>query len=397
MQAPAPADLPPCVVARVGTLLAACDRAALACASRHFASAHHAVREEDAWPHRERARAPSLSEDASGRARARARVALLVRALPGLRTLRVGASMHEEARAFLELGGGRTARFDCIFHHEERSARVARDFPGLTSAEVVHLNSSHDSGMIELLGQLASVGCLAIQQQPVYAVYDAGLVESGARSLVASIPWAAIRSVRLACERNGEVETVALLALIPAPISALRISVANFDGLRAVLARVRARPPEAARALLARIVDVQVDDGAWGGESVGRVFDAMPTIASLPDWPACSVSFVGPLCRNALAVPLVQEILAPDGGRRGLVRIVCADRRWWTGSMPSVSPYVQAVVACVAEPRRLRAVDERGRPLECPGGLEAALERLRSHPHTAGAEALWRRMGRLGG
>ncbi len=392
MPAPAPADLPAGVVAHVGTHLAAGDRAALACAARCFASAHHAVVEEDAWPHPERAR--PLPDD-PGRARARARVALLVRSLPGLRTLRVGPSMHGEAREFLGLGGGRTVRFACIFHAEESSAEVARDFPGRTGAEVVHLLSSADSGMVELLGHLASVDCLVIAQWQVDRTYGAGVAERNARQLVASIPWAGIRRVRLALVDRGQEETAALLALIPAPISALRVSAAGFFGLRDILARVRAKPPDEARALLARIADVEVDDCTWSDESVGCVFDAVPVIASLPE--ACSVSFVGPICRDALAVPLVQEILAPDGGRRGLVRIVCGDSQWWTGSAPSVSPYVQAAAACVGEPRRLRTVDARGRALECPGGLEAALERLRSHPDTAGVAALWRRMGTCSG
>ena len=180
-------ELPAGVAAHIGARIAlAGDRAALACAARCFASVHHAVVEEDARSFPEPEAADAV--EAVPAARARERVSKLLRAMPGLRTLRVCSSQHEDARAFLELGSPRTVRFDAISHHEQLCTHVVRDFPGRASADLVYLDrqlripQSRTSG---LLCQLASVGCLVIPQRE-YSTYDAGLVDRLRRTYAAS-------------------------------------------------------------------------------------------------------------------------------------------------------------------------------------------------------------------
>jgi hypothetical protein len=400
-------DLPPDVVAVVGARLVARDRASLACASRRHRSAHDAVVEEDALPER----ATSLPS-----ALCKARVARLVCSMPGLRTLRLNATATAEftiagvsvARAFLELepSVGRTVHIaDSIFYELQMIAQLALDFPGRTSADAVWIGGlTHtDPKMLQLLADLASVGRLVITAAP--RTQPGGertrrLVDGLVRRLVDSLPWAgaSIRGASIACScclGSTGVEAAALLELVPVPISTVRYAANQAaEGLTDVLAEIRARPPDAARALLARVADVELFDSSWTDASVARVFDAMRAIASLPA--ACSVSFAEEVCRNPLVVPLVQELLARDGGGRARVRIVCGNAR--PGRTPP--PHVQVVLACVAEPRRLRVVDALGRELEHVhplDDLEAALERLvRSDPAAAGSAALWRRMGRLG-
>lgn len=384
---------PPGVAALIGEKLSARDRAAFSTASRLFAAAHHTVVEEDAWP----ALGPPHHVSAE---RARSRVAQLVRAMPALRTLRVDMEQHEAARAFLAMGGGRTTRFECIFNADGNSAELVFEFPGRVSVDFVPFNAmlrlaeapSYVVGMVRMLGQLASVGCLNLKASEPLRFHhdddDKSLIDRNVRRLVAELPWPVIRTVRLSCTQADE--TVALLASIPAEIASLslRVAATGFDRLAGVLAAIEGRPD-----LLDRVADVRVDDGGWGVHSVESVFEAMSTIAVLPA--ACSVSFSDELCRNALAVPLLREALASDGGRRDVVKIVCSTKPGAAAAALEICPFVQAVVACVgAADGRLSVVDSHGLAIDAQpdGDRTAALERLRADPQTAGVAALWRRM-----
>jgi hypothetical protein len=400
--------LPPGVVAAVGAGLCATDRAALACASRLFGSAHHAVAEEDAWPSSPRAGAgPAESTDVGV---ARARVALLVRAMPGLRTLRVGLGQHEEAEAFLVLGGGRAVRFDYLNNLEGRSTSLVRAFPGRVGFDVMYMSMDLCGAVIradavELLVQLQSVGCLDIATFRSAAATERQLacIDANARRLVALLPWAAIRSVRIAC--TSPEETAALLPLVPTPALGLRICARVVGRLGATLAAVRARP-DAARAL-ERVARLHLDsEGLWGQDGVDspfhRVSRAMPAIALLP--PTCALSISASLCRHEQVVALLCYALSPDGGRRERVEVACGggagidsftafQRR--TSTPPALCPFVQAVAAglCASGPRQtpLRAVDAQGRPLKAQpdGDAAAAIARLRADPATEGVAALW--------
>ena len=261
--------------------------------------------------------------------------------------------------------------------------------------------------MVELLQVLESVGCLDISPRRLHGGTDLGAVDAAARRLVASLPWAAIRSVRLECDRVEE--TVALLRLIPAlaPVIGMHVLSCSLPRLGAVLEAIRGppgqpRPADEVRAMLARVARVHVDDGSWGVHAVHNVVDAMPAIAALP--PGCAVSFSAALCRNAMAVPLLRCVLSPDGGRRARVDVVCAcigvhsafvfasapscccgGRSHEHEHEPPLCPFVQAVAACVKGDGEggppLRAIDANGRALghQPDGDLEAALRRLRGH------------------
>ena len=419
--------LPPGVVAAIGRRLGARDRAALARASRAFGAAHDAVAEEDAWPPGRSAVSDAEPATAEEVAAARARVALLVRAMPMLRTLRVFSGQHEEARAFVELGGGRVARFACIYcwrRCTSAAAEVARAFPGRVGARVVYVHCSGDAAATAataaLIGALESVEVVDIS--PLgrgAAAPDRSALEpmdANARAHVDALPpWSRAHEhehehgstgvLRISFSAYSAEDAAALLALVPARVRlGLRTRAHELaDGLPALLAAVRERGPDAERGL-GRVERLHVDSQMMLESAVPEICRAMPAIARLP--PGCALSVSASLCCHAQSVPLLRHALAPApyGGRRARVEVVCGGgagddalfvfaRR--DPAPPETSAYVQAAVACLRDGQpagcsAVAAVDGLARNLHTPDpDWPTALARLRTDPLTAGTAALW--------
>ncbi len=373
--------LPPGVVAQVGARMAPRDRAALACAARAFAAAHDAVAEADCFPSgRDFPKGPAADHGA--------RVARLARAMPALRTLRVGQGQHEHARAFLEGGGDRRVRFDCLFEYRGAEAEVARAFPGRVSAETVYLTAdlgadlestdgkSEAPLMARLICALSSVGCLNISVR--YRFHASTLVDArttklevGARRLAAALPWATIRRVQIEC--SWAAETVALLRAVESPVVGLHCSSGSLSKLAEVLSALReGEDKHKHKHKLDHLERLHVD-GDWGS-NLGLV-GAMPTIAALP--PRCALSVPASLCESPMAVQLLRTVLSPSpgGGRRARVEVVY-------GSDDALKRlHVHAAVACASSGAGdIVTVDACGRDLDPQPGRdrEAALRRLRA-------------------
>ena len=397
--------LPPGIVAAIGCHLPARDRAALARASKDFGAAHDAVAEEDAWP------SPTRSTNADGLQAttddavlaARARVSLLARAMPMLRTLRVGLGRHEEARAFVELGGGRVARFASLTASSGFSSavEVARALPGRVGARVVYVfvdlcggDSSEPLGLLERLSEIECVDVSPFRR----ADFSTDGIGAAAKRLVDAIPWrsAGVRSARVSCSHVEE--AAALLALVPAHVE-VSLRVSSFE-VSERLPQVLDAVGETALRRLARLhVDSETHWGRGDGIAIPLLCKATGVIARLP--PSCALSVSASLCSNVHVVPLLRHALAPDGMRRGRVEVVCgggagqdALDHFSLHKRPELPAQVHAAFACVRD-ARLVAVDGLGRALdEQPDGDgAAALSRLRADPETEGVAALWAYMG----
>ena len=378
--------IPPGAVAQVGARMAPRDRAALACAARAFAAAHDAVDEADCFP---------LDRGfAFPKGPAADRVARLVRAMPALRTLRVGQGQHEHARAFLEGGGDRRVRFACLLDYRGEEAEVARAFPGRVSAATVYLTVDvartsygdeanqpiNQQPMARLIGSLSSVGCLNICVQRMSRVQVligaeaeacARRLEAGARRLVAALPWSTIRSVQIECAWAEE--TVALLRAVGSPVVGLRCSSGSLPSVADVLPALRSKHVEHLERLH---VDLYDGSDCWLGGNLGvRLVMAMPTIAALP--PRCALSVPASLCESPMAVQLLRAVLSPspEGGRRARVEVVY-------GSDDALKRlHVHAAVACASSRAGdIVTVDACGRDLDPQPDRdrEAALRRLRA-------------------